>query len=77
MAARNRLARLRAAQEISRSELAELFGVHERTVYRWETGETPIPEKHWERLSELFGVSVAYLLGLNGDDQTERGREVA
>lgn len=75
---RNRLAKLRAAYGLSQKELAARIpsarsgraSVHERTIDRWERGETSIPERHWHELATIFGVSVAHLLMLdepNGD----------
>jgi transcriptional regulator with XRE-family HTH domain len=72
---KNRLEELRTALGISRKDFAAKLGVCERTVYRWETGETAIPRKHWALLSDLLGVSVAYLLGFengNGGNGEQR-----
>ena len=53
--------------------------VSSRTIYRWETADTPIPVKQWALLSEVFGVSPAYLLGMddNGEGNGPGLRAVA
>ncbi len=64
----NRLPSLREAQGLTPKQLAQQLNVHPITVTRWERGDTGIPEKYWSLLSAIFGVSVAYLLGLeNGN----------
>ena len=77
------LKRLREAQGLNRQQLADRITattarggptITTRTLDRWESGETPIPEKHWAELTELFGCSVAYLLGWdNGEDGDGEG----
>ena|ERR1017187_9728682 len=80
----NRLARLREAQGLSRTDLAQQItglvqarsphpvgDVSVFVVERWERGEVPIPERRRPDLAALFGVSVPYLLGTE-DDQGPR-----
>lgn len=81
MASKNRLQALREASGLTRAELAaRLSSTHregkhlnERTIRRWERQETPIPQGRWEELSEIFGVSVAHLLGVDADDDNGNG----
>lgn len=81
MASRNRLQVLREAAGLTRAELAtRLSSTHrgckhlnDRTIRRWENQETPIPQNRWEELSELFGVSVAHLLGVDSEDSNGNG----
>ena len=80
----NRLKELREARFSgptldSRRKVAGMMGVSERTIYRWETADTPIPPKHWALLSAIFGVSPAYLLGIddNGEGDGPGLRAVA
>lgn len=63
------LRRLRTAQGWTRDHLAEQLppsrtGAHlnVRTLDRWETGESAIPERYWQLLADLFGVSISHLL---------------
>lgn len=59
----NRIRRLRKAQGLTTTDLGSLCGVHENTVRRWESGTTGVPDKHKMRLSQIFGVSIVYLMG--------------
>jgi transcriptional regulator with XRE-family HTH domain len=64
----NRLAELRGERNWHRSKVAGAFNVGERTVYRWETGETPIPSDLIPALSALFEVTPEYLMGWDRND---------
>jgi transcriptional regulator with XRE-family HTH domain len=74
----NRIASLRTASGLSRPDVAARLGLKsERTVYRWETGQSGIPDSSKFALADLFGVSVPWLMGWeneNGDG--DGGREV-
>lgn len=59
----NRLARLRRGLGWNQAQLADFMGVSSRTIYRWERGDTGIPDQHKARLCDLFGVSLDHLLG--------------
>jgi transcriptional regulator with XRE-family HTH domain len=67
-ASANRLAELREARGLRRSVVAAQFEVGERTVYRWETGATPVPSSLIPHLAEFFNVSPEYLMGWDRDD---------
>lgn len=60
----NRLAELREARDWHRTKVAACFeNVREKTVYRWEVGEVPIPSDFIPVLAELFEVTPEYLMG--------------
>lgn len=59
----NRLQELREARTEARTEIATLCGVTERTVERWESEATAIPDSQKQALTEHFQVSVEHLLG--------------
>lgn len=77
--AANRIAELRGQHNLSLRKLSLALdptgdlGPTERSIWRWETGEGGVPDKHKFALAELFGVSVAYLMGW--DDQPTRPDE--
>jgi transcriptional regulator with XRE-family HTH domain len=74
----NRIASLRAASGLTRSDVAARLGLKsERTVYRWETGESGVPDASKLELAAMFGVSVAWLMGWEGEDNGDGGRRVA
>jgi transcriptional regulator with XRE-family HTH domain len=64
----NRLSELRAEHNLSRPDVAAKLGLKsERTVRRWETGESGIPDASKLKLAEMFGVSVSGLMGWDED----------
>jgi transcriptional regulator with XRE-family HTH domain len=72
----NRLAELREAREWHRSKVGAQFNVGDRTVYRWETGETPIPSELIPDLAALFEVSAEHLMGWDREP-AETGKAAA
>lgn len=59
----NRLKRLRKEKNETQYTLAELLSVNEKTISRWENGESNIKPDKAQQLADFFGVSVGYLLG--------------
>ena len=59
----NRLKELRKDKKISQTTLAKLLNVNEKTISRWENGESQIKPEKAEKLAEFFKVNVGYLLG--------------
>lgn len=58
----NRLAALREAKGLMRSEIAGALRVDQSTVWRWEQGGA-IPDARKVELANLLGVSVSDLMG--------------
>ena len=54
---------LRLERGLTQTQLAELLGVTNRSVSRWETGETVPGTETLKLLSKLFDVSINTLLG--------------
>lgn len=63
----NRLKELRKEKKLSQKEIAEILGVNEKTVSRWENGENEIKLAQANMLANHFGVFVGYLLGYSDD----------
>lgn len=59
----NRLRELREQAELKAYDLAARFRVDPSTVVRWENGRSQVPDEVKLELAELYGVSVAYLMG--------------
>lgn len=59
----NRLKELRQEKGLSQKAIAELLSINEKTIYRWENGESQIKPDKAQALADFFGVSVGYLLG--------------
>ncbi|NQP27536.1 helix-turn-helix transcriptional regulator [Streptococcus suis] len=59
----NRLKELRQEKKLSQKELADYLGINEKTISRWENGESTIKSDKAQALADHFGVNTAYLLG--------------
>lgn len=59
----NRLKELRQEKGLSQKAIAELLSINEKTIYRWENGESQIKPDKAQALADFFKVSVGYLLG--------------
>lgn len=59
----NRLKELRKEKKLSQKELADYLGINEKTISRWENGESTIKSDKAQALADHFGVNPAYLLG--------------
>lgn len=57
-----RLRKLREEKELSQAEVAKLIGVGRTTYLKYESGENR-PTRKLKELSQLFGVSMDYILG--------------
>lgn len=74
---RNRIRFFREAQDLSYADVTSRLRVTERTVRRWEAGQA-VPDKQKFALADLFGVSVVFLMGWEGDNGNgERASEAA
>ena len=51
----------RAKRKMSVDSLAEALGVTRKTVYNWEN-KGKIPQRHLEKMADLFGCTTDYLL---------------
>ena len=61
----NRIKELRKQKNITAKELADMLGISQSMLTNYENGSsTPRDNSIWEKLSEYFGVTVSYLMGL-------------
>ena len=54
----------RIKHRMSKVDLATTLGVSVRTVRNWQSGATEMPLSKLVTLSQLWGLSIDYLLGL-------------
>ena len=59
----NRLRELRESAELKLYDISARLRVDPSTVHRWEAGKSPVPDEAKLSLAELYGVTVAYLMG--------------
>ena len=65
-----RLRELRKKAGLTQKEFAKIFGAAQNTVSQWETGTRSIDGETLCKLSDYFGVSVDYLLGLSDEKKS-------
>ncbi|CGF48662.1 MULTISPECIES: helix-turn-helix transcriptional regulator [Streptococcus] len=70
----NRLKELRKEKKKSQKEIANFLKINEKTISRWENGESQITLKNAIQLADYFGVSLAYLL--NQEEEWEKLQEL-
>ena len=63
----NRLKQLRKQAGLSLVEVGKGVGLATNTISRYEAGQREPKMKTWNKLASFFGVSTAYLLGLDKD----------
>ena len=63
----NRLARLRKEKGLSQEELAEKINVSRQAVSKWERGEACPDTENLVELSQLYGVSIDFILKGDGE----------
>lgn len=59
----NRIKDLREDKDLKQSDLADLLHIKQQTLSDYETEKTEPKKDIWLKLSEIFDVSVDYLMG--------------
>lgn len=67
-----KLTRLRKKKGLTQSELAEHMKVSRQAVSRWEVGAAAPTTENLKSLSELYGVSLEYLLNDKEEEYIEK-----
>ncbi len=62
-----KLVELRKGKRLSQLELAEMMNVSRQAVSRWEVGASIPSTENLKFLSQLYGVSIEYLLSEDGE----------
>lgn len=63
---KNRLKKLRKEKGVSLDDLSKATGIPKTSLSEYETGpRAPRTTKTWDILADYFGVSTAYIMGLN------------
>ena len=70
----NRIKELRKESKIKLKDLTEILGVSFQTIYRWEDGGS-VKTVYVEKMADLFGVDVSYLMGISDNRLTEKEDE--
>lgn len=64
---KNRLKELRTAHKLTLDDIENNTGINRGTYSNYENGKTEPKLDTWQKLANFFGVSTAYLLGLEND----------
>lgn len=60
---KNRIKELRKKKGLSLQQVADVVGVGNSTISRYETGKREPKLETWKALSDFFGVTIEYLQG--------------
>ena len=71
----NNLRKLRKQKGMGQVELAQMLGIGQSSLSRYESGSSDIPTDILTKLADIFEVSTDNILGL-GEDQEPFGRQI-
>lgn len=77
MAEKNRIKELRIAKGMKQDELGRRCGVKQGAVSTWETGASTPKPKALQIMSDIFGVSIGYLMGLEDKEDTNDIKDIS
>lgn len=66
-----RIRDLREDADLSQTKLAQKLGMSQTGYSKYETGENDIPTAILIRLSELYNVSIDYMLGVSDNKKKQ------
>lgn len=72
----NRIKELRISNGMTQAELAEQIGINSVTLARYESSDRNPKIDKLEKMSEIFGVSVAYIVGTGTSGNKNRLKEL-
>ena len=62
-----RIRNIREDRDLKQDDLARLLNCTQACYSNYENGRRDIPSEVWVKLSDFYGVSVDYLLGLTNE----------
>ena len=71
---RNRIAELRKEKHLTIQQLADELGVANGTISRYEQGSREPKLSTWEKLADIFNVSVSYITGVSDEPGKDSSR---
>ena len=72
----NRLKKLRREKGLTQADLAKVLNTNQSKYGKYENGKTNLSLENAQILSEYFGVTLSYLLGLDDDSGADEIREM-
>ncbi len=73
---KSNIRKLRNEKQMSQTQLAEVIGKTQQTVSHMEKDRDRIPIESLITMSEYFGVSTDYILGIEPDENSEKSQTV-
>lgn len=67
-----RLKEARKKARLSQQQVADHIGISQNTYSYWENGKYNVDSESLKKLSELFNVSIDYLLGVSDEKEEQR-----
>ncbi|KRK80274.1 helix-turn-helix domain-containing protein [Companilactobacillus nodensis] len=71
----NRITKLRESKNVSQEDLAKYLNIDRTSLSRLENGKRKVSADELRQLSQYFGVTTDYLLGVNGTPQWATKRD--
>ena len=72
----NRLKKLRREEGLTQADLAKVLNTNQSQYGKYENGKTNLSLENAQILSEYFGVTLPYLLGLDDDSGTDERKKM-
>lgn len=72
----NRLKKLRREEGLTQADLAKVLNTNQSQYGKYENGKTNLSLENAQILSEYFGVTLPYLLGLDDDSCIDRRKKM-
>ena len=72
----NRLKKLRKEKELTQADLAKVLNTNQSQYGKYENGKTNLSIENAQILSEYFGVTLSYLLGLDDNSGTDGSKKM-
>ena len=72
----NRLKKLRREEGLTQADLAKVLNTNQSQYGKYENGKTNLSLENAQILSEYFGVTLSYLLGLDDDSCIDRSKKM-
>lgn len=72
----SRIRSIRKEENMTQEQFAEVLGISQQILSRYETGQTVLPYEDLKKIVTEFEVSVEYILGMDSRDFTDRERRL-
>ena len=67
----NKLKEIRKSRKLTQNDVAKMLNIAQGTYSNWEQGKYEPDQESLKKLSEIYRVSIDYLLGIEKEPQAE------